>query len=124
MDLQYRIRCQRPSDINEYMPVLYNYATECDSVFETGVRGVTSSWAFAWGLVNNKRMAKKLVMNDIDVCDTHDVEKACGELGVSVTSIWKNNLELTFEPGERYDLTFIDTCYNRGSSPCRNYKGL
>ena len=114
MEFQYQSRCNHPCDINEHLPVLYKYATECESVFETGVRGVTSSWAFAWGLVNNNSKTKKLVMNDIDVCDTQHVEMSCKELGVSTTSIWKNNLELNFEPDETFDLTFIDTWHVYG----------
>tara|TARA_R110002074_G_scaffold401108_1_gene598190 strand:- start:1939 stop:2559 length:621 start_codon:yes stop_codon:yes gene_type:complete len=114
MEFQYQRRCRHPCDINEHLPVLYKYTTECESVFETGVRGVTSSWAFAWGLVNNNSKTKKLVMNDIDVCDTHHIEMSCKELGVSATSIWENNLELNFEPDETFDLTFIDTWHVYG----------
>jgi hypothetical protein len=28
-----------PSDINEHLPTLYKYATECETILETGVRG-------------------------------------------------------------------------------------
>jgi hypothetical protein len=35
-------------DIFEHLPTLYKYASECESVFETGVRGVVSSWAFSY----------------------------------------------------------------------------
>ena len=34
------------SDIMEHLVTLYKYSKECDSVFETGVRGCISSWAF------------------------------------------------------------------------------
>jgi len=34
----YEILCSNPSDINEHLPILFRYAQECDSVFETGVR--------------------------------------------------------------------------------------
>lgn len=114
MEETYKTLCEKKSDINEHLPTLYKYTTECKSVFETGVRGVVSSWAFAWGLKNNGDDTKKIFMNDLDVCDTSDVEKACSNNGITVKTEWKNNLELTFEENETYDLTFIDTYHVYG----------
>ena len=114
MEETYKNLCEKKSDINEHLPTLYKYATECKSVFETGVRGVVSSWAFAWGLKNNGDDTKKLFMNDLDVCETSNVEKACNDNGITVKTEWKNNLELTFEENETYDLTFIDTYHVYG----------
>lgn len=114
MEETYNTLCEKKSDINEHLPTLYKYATECKSVFETGVRGVVSSWAFAWGLKNNGDDTKKLFMNDLDVCETSDVEKACSDNGITVKTEWKNNLELTFKENETYDLTFIDTYHVYG----------
>ena len=37
---KYNTLCKTPSDINEHLPTLEKYA----SIFETGVRGVISSW--------------------------------------------------------------------------------
>ena len=37
---------QTPSDINEHIPTLIEYASECDTITEMGVRGITSTWAF------------------------------------------------------------------------------
>lgn len=34
---QYDSKCNICSDINEHLPTLYRCATECDSIFETGV---------------------------------------------------------------------------------------
>ena len=45
--------CNQPSDINQHLPTLCKYASECNSVFETGVRGVISSYALTYGLLNN-----------------------------------------------------------------------
>ena len=36
---RYVMACTNRSDINEHLPILYKYATECDSVIELGVRG-------------------------------------------------------------------------------------
>lgn len=38
--------CHLPSDINELIPVLYDYACKCQSVTEFGVRGGVSTRAF------------------------------------------------------------------------------
>ena len=42
---KYNHLSNKPSDINEHLPTLYNYATKCESVIELGVRGCVSSWA-------------------------------------------------------------------------------
>ncbi len=99
-----------PSDINEHLPTLCKYALDCDSVFETGVRGCVSSWAFLYGLTLNKIHVgrKRYFLNDIDECDIKELL----ECSKSITDIdikyeWKNNLDLDIK--ENYDLTFIDT---------------
>jgi hypothetical protein len=35
---KYNILCNTPSDINEHLPTLYKYATECESIIELGIR--------------------------------------------------------------------------------------
>ena len=62
---EYERLCGRTSDINEHLPTLYKYASECESVFETGVREVVSSWALAKGLIDNNKPTKNLILNDI-----------------------------------------------------------
>lgn len=46
----YESRCAVPSDINELMPVLYDYATQSNVVVEFGVRTGNSTAAFLAGL--------------------------------------------------------------------------
>lgn len=100
-------------DIMEHLPTLYLYAKNCDSVFETGVRGCISSWAFLLGLLeNNEATKKKLFLNDINKCDIDELLNAIKDLNVEVKYEWKNNLELDF--AENYDLTFIDTWHVYG----------
>lgn len=48
-------------DIHEHLHTLYRYTRECDSVFETGVRGVVSSWVFLYGLLDGKKVKTKNV---------------------------------------------------------------
>lgn len=103
------------SDIMEHLPVLYKYAKECDSVFETGVRGCISSWAFLYGLLdnNNSQTKKRFFLNDIEECDISDLLQISSDFNnIEVNYEWKNNLELQIN--ETYDITFIDTWHVYG----------
>ena len=107
--------CNTPSDINEHLPTLKLYAQECSSVFETGVRGVVSSYALLYGLVENTNNTNKIIfLNDIHTCDIDEFGKIAETNSISVKYEWINNLELEFLPDETYDLTFIDTWHIYG----------
>jgi len=41
----FREKCDTPSDINEHLPVIYDYVKKCNHVTEFGVRDVVSTWA-------------------------------------------------------------------------------
>lgn len=104
-------------DICEHLHTLYEYAKTCDSVFETGVRGCVSSWAFLCGLVDGSTTGsgtgtKKLFMNDISVCNVGELVELSKNFDVDVTYEWKNNLELNLT--DTYDITFIDTWHVYG----------
>ena len=47
IEQKYKQRCTTPSDINEHLPVLRDYASKCTHITETGVRSAVSSYAFA-----------------------------------------------------------------------------
>ena len=85
------------SDINEHLPTLYEYAKECESVLELGVRGCVSSYAFSLGLLHNNKKNKFLMMNDLTECD--------------IKYKWINDLDLDVKNS---DLTFIDTYHIYG----------
>jgi hypothetical protein len=114
VELVYASLCARASDINEHLPTLSNYAAKCESVFETGVRGVVSSWAFAHGLCRNGQSVKRLFLNDICPCDIKELTTANIAMGapIELSNSWVNNLELQL-PSE-FDLTFIDTWHVYG----------
>jgi hypothetical protein len=101
-------------DICEHIPTLYKYAKECNSVFETGVRGCISSWAFLYGLLeNDNNISKKLFLNDISYCDINELLIESNKFkNIEVTYEWKNNLLLNFT--SNYDITFIDTWHVYG----------
>jgi hypothetical protein len=99
-------------DIMEHLPTLYNYSKECDSVFETGVRGCVSSWAFLCGLLNGTKNRKCLFMNDINICDVEELVNVGKNFDIDIKYEWKNNLLLELE--KNYDITFIDTWHVYG----------
>jgi len=109
---KYEILCRERSDINEHLPTLYRYATECETIFETGVRGCVSSWALTYGLLNNKKDKKSLFMNDIEPCKIDDLLNTTKSLKIEMWYKWINNLQLEL-PGN-VDLTFIDTWHIYG----------
>jgi len=109
---KYNYLSNTTSDTNEHFPTLYKYSTECESIFETGVRGVNTSWAFVYGLLNNNKSNKLLLMNDINTTDITEILSATSELPIQMSYIWQNNLEI--ELSSTFDLTFIDTWHVYG----------
>ena len=73
--------CNTPSDINEHLPTIFKYASECNSVLELGVRGCVSSYAFVNGLLhNNNNISKRFIMNDLNPCNINELLNYCNEL--------------------------------------------
>jgi len=101
-----------PSDINEHLPTLEKYARECESILELGVRGVTSSWAFSHGLLNNNKPNKMLIMNDIDECNIFELLYKTANTDLKINYYWINDLNLELD--NEVDLTFIDTWHVYG----------
>jgi hypothetical protein len=108
----YMYLSRTPCDINEHLPTLYKYATECESVFESGVRGCISSWAFVYGLLNNNKSSRRILLNDITSCPIQSLLDATNDLDIKVNFKWINNLNLNMT--EAVDLTFIDTWHVYG----------
>lgn len=104
--------CHTVSDINEHLPTLYKYATECESVIELGVRGCISSWALAYGLMRNNKPVKKILLNDLENCDINEFLRITRNLDIKVEYEWKNDLDLDIK--ENYDMVFIDTWHVYG----------
>ena len=109
---EYEMNLNTPSDIYEHLPTLKQYASECKSVIELGVRKCVSSWALALGLLSNNYEKKVLYMNDINVCNTEYIENASASTNLKIITKWGNNLELELD--EDIDLTFIDTWHVYG----------
>ena len=113
METNYQIRKDRPSDINQHMETLKNYAKQCESVLELGVRGVVSSWAFAYGLTLNGSQNKFLFCNDLVPCDLGFLKSECNLNKVDLQFEWCSDLQLEM-PENSFDLVFIDTFHVYG----------
>lgn len=109
---RYTALCTQKSDINEHLPTLYKYASESNSVIELGVRGVISTYAFVYGLLNNDSSTKKLLLNDIVECNIKDVLDLTKDLDIDIKYEWINDLDMKVD--ETYDTTFIDTWHVYG----------
>lgn len=109
---QYEMKCRIESDINEHLPTLYEYAKDCESIVECGVRHTVSSWAFIYGLLNNGKNKKKLLMNDIEEFDFNTVEMLTKNTDILIEKKIINNLQLELD--ENYDMVFIDTFHVYG----------
>ncbi len=99
-----------PSDINEHLPTLYTYATECSHITECGVRTAVSSYAFANGLrgKNNNRHIL------IDICGCDFIDTFLDECeNEDINAIFYEESDLTC-PVEPTELLFIDTWHVYG----------
>jgi len=104
--------CKERSDINEHLPTLYKYASECESIIELGVRGVVSTYAFVYGLLSNNSSNKKILLNDISPCNITELLQLTTDLEIDIKYDWINDLDLEIKG--KYDLTFIDTWHVYG----------
>ena len=108
----YRHHSESTGDINEHLPTLARYASECESIIELGVRGVISTYALIYGLLNNGKKTKQILLNDIAPCDIDELLSITNNLPIEINYKWVNDLELEIK--ENVDLTFIDTWHVYG----------
>ena len=104
----YENYCSIQSDINQHLPTLRHYASKCNTAIELGVRGCISSYALAYGLLENKNGDyKELLLNDINQCDVTQLVNAIVNSNLKIKEVWCSDLEITVD--KNYDLVFIDT---------------
>jgi hypothetical protein len=94
-----------PSDINEHIPTLVEYASECEHITEMGVRAITSTWAFLGAA------PKKLVSYDMENpshygADINVVYEVAKQYGLDYEFIQADVLTIDIE---ETDLLFLDT---------------
>jgi hypothetical protein len=103
-----------PSDINEHLETLYDYARHCDSIVECGVRTAVSTVAFAHGLLDPVRPRPegsprpKLTCVDLSWHpNIGRVQVLCTQAGIDFEFIQGNDVEVDF--GDAVHMVFIDT---------------
>lgn len=110
IDSKYVEKCSSSSDINEHLPTLARYGSECSHITECGVRCVVSSYAFAHALKNKK--INKLIQVDLDWNQNLDIfKKECNNENINVVFYQQSDLEC---PIESTELLFIDTWHIYG----------
>lgn len=102
----YSVLCNTPSDINEHLPVIKNYASECSSVTEMGTRFVISTWALV------EANPKKITCYDINLNfflqGKKNIEEVCASKNIEFKFIEADTLKIEIE---NTDLLFIDTLH-------------
>lgn len=101
----YQMNCDRPSDINELLPILKKYAEKSLHITEMGVRSAVSTTAFLAALPN------KLISYDIVPTENYGVsyewlKNLANENGTEFNFILANVLDVEIE---ETDFLFIDT---------------
>lgn len=96
---------QTPSDINEHIPTIIKYGSECETITEMGVRGIFSTWA--WLACSPKRLISYDIHDPIkwggDIKSVYDTANAYGlNFEFKIADVLKIEIEET-------DLLFIDT---------------
>jgi hypothetical protein len=108
---KYEVLCRTPTDINEHLPTLAKYASECSVVAEMGVRSIQSTWAFLKGL-SESSCEKELFCVDIGDIFMGFVKHQAREAGIKLTFLKENSATVNF--GKPIDLLFIDTWHIYG----------
>jgi len=94
-----------PSDINEHIPTLIKYGSECEHITEMGVRWILSTWAF---LGSSPKILKSYDIQDpsnwgASIKDAYDTAAA---YGINFSFTQANVLDIEIE---ETDLLFLDT---------------
>jgi hypothetical protein len=114
---------QYPSDINEHIPTLIKYGSECEHITEMGVRWITSTWAFlgcgtkkliSYDLENPSLWDKGSIHMSTDAVNRgyntiQEVYDVAAEFGLDYRFIQANVLDVEIE---ETDLLFLDTWHS------------
>lgn len=107
LNRKFKELCEKPSDINEHLPMIKKYAEECEHITEMGVRWIVSTYALMAG--------KPKTLHSYDIAhpkswggNLEEAEKAAQEAGIdfqfSQEDVLHSNIEET-------DLLLIDTLH-------------
>lgn len=112
IDQEYILACNIISDINEHVPIIKDYAEECESIIEFGVRTGVSTRAL---LTTDKKIRSYDIVEDPGVRHLFNLAKYIGK---DVEYIIADTLKIEVDP---VDMIFIDTehTYNQLSQELR-----
>jgi hypothetical protein len=105
LESKYQLHLTTPSDINEHMSVLRDYATKCTSVTELGVRTGVSIWAWLDAKVPCIRAYD---LNYPPADELQYIEQFASEQNLDFKFIQADVRTIEIEPT---DLLFIDTLH-------------
>ena len=115
IDQLYYQSCINESDIHEHLPTLYNYAMECNSVVEFGVRDTANSTrAFVKALVDNSRNgAQNLSYIGVDLtpCRVDYIQHICNQNSIDYMFVIGDSAKVSIP---ETDLLFIDSWHIYG----------
>lgn len=108
LEEKYNSLVNTPSDINEHLPTLMEYASHCNHVTELGVRSVVSTYALMMGKPN---VLKSYDMNPVEIhgVDINEVYNLAKDSNVDFEFILADVLKTTIE---ETDFLFIDTYHS------------
>ena len=106
----YEDKCKITCDINEHLPTLYSYGSQCTSIVECGVREPTSAYAFASSLVGKSGNSYTLI-DPYKSTRIDDFLTECKAEGVNA-EFW-NVSDIKCTPIQT-DLLFIDSWHVYG----------
>ena len=103
-------QCSSPSDINEHLPTLLEYAKECEHITEMGVRWVSSTWPLL--LSKPKKMISYDIVTNPNINEVINLAK---EYNIDYNFIESDVLKIQIEETE---LLFIDTLHTYNQLVC------
>lgn len=107
--------CAQASDINEHIDILRQYASQCSSVGEFGVRGGESTYGLLYGLsqsTKNDEGKKEYIGVDIQYCPISvEMSELAKSVDVKYTFIQSDSAKVNIPS---VDLLFIDSWHVYG----------
>jgi len=111
-------KCNTINDINEHLPDLKRYASQCSSALELGTRDETSLSAILLGLAESNGFHKELhSCAKQSYPQQKTLENIAQELQINLKHTFvPNTLQLDIPNGQKYDMIFIDSWHVFGQT--------
>ena len=110
LDQVYDLKCSQRSDINEHLPTLKKYASECSHVTEMGVRSIVSTYGLLAGRPD-KMVSIDMTHPAFAGGDHKLLTSVIEEAGINYSFVLGDTRQIEIEETE---LLFIDTHHSYG----------